>query len=300
MSSWENVLNNFPPEHRLELTEGEQAYIPVYATEAFAADYKETRCLFARFLTPGIWCEGVGTSWKFTSNNETLVTKKFRFLVLHLDEVDNFDFIQRTATYNNKQIKWDTLYSEWKYLNNRKVHFQSPSTSEAEETQPRIPKEIKTAESFITAGSDPEPDSDEESTHSKSSTDKDTLNVSNLLQEAETRIVATLQKLTSRPSTPSPQGTPSRSTSTLPGSSKLSIPEESSLPTPPVSKGKSKGRTFTPDPCQLFEILASPSNTRCSPVRDTTCTERKPQGNTTADPSSPATFRKNRPTTETT
>ena len=94
MSSWEDVLNNFPPEHRLELTEEERAYIPVYATEAFAADYKETRCLFARFLTPGIWCEGIGTSWKFTLNNKALITHKFRFLVLHLDEVDDFDFIQ--------------------------------------------------------------------------------------------------------------------------------------------------------------------------------------------------------------
>ena len=135
MSSWETILSNFPPEDQLELTEEKQAYIPVYATEAFAADYKDTRCLFARFLTPGIWCEGVGTSWKFTLNNEALVPSKFRFLVLHLDEVNNFDFIQCTATYNNKQIKWDTLYSEWKYLNNRKVHFQSPSTSEAEDTQ---------------------------------------------------------------------------------------------------------------------------------------------------------------------
>jgi len=94
MSSWETVLSNFPPEDQLELTEEEQAYIPVYATDAFAADYKDTRCLFARFLTPGIWCEGVGTSWKFTANNEALVTRKFRFLVLHLDEVNDFDFIQ--------------------------------------------------------------------------------------------------------------------------------------------------------------------------------------------------------------
>jgi len=59
MSSWETILNNFPSKDQLELTEEEQAYIPVYATNAFAADYKETRCLFARFLTPGIWCKGV-------------------------------------------------------------------------------------------------------------------------------------------------------------------------------------------------------------------------------------------------
>ena len=93
MSSWDTILNNFTPEQQLDLTEPEQDYIPVYATDAFAAYYKETRCLFARFLTPGIWCEGVETPWKFTANNEALVTHKFRFLILHLDEVNNFDFI---------------------------------------------------------------------------------------------------------------------------------------------------------------------------------------------------------------
>jgi len=94
MSSWETILDNFPPEERLDLTEPEQDYIPVYATDAFAAYYKEIRCLFACFLTPGIWCEGVGTPWKFTANNETLEARKFRFLVLHLNEVNDFDFIQ--------------------------------------------------------------------------------------------------------------------------------------------------------------------------------------------------------------
>jgi len=231
MTSWQTILGNFPTEDQLELTEKEQMYIPVYTTNAFAMDYKDTRCLFALFQEPAIWCEGVGTPWKFTADNTDLTTRKFQFLVSHLNEVENFDFIQGTATYNGKQIKWDTLYPKWKYLNNRRVHFQSPSTSEAEE---------------------------EGSTHSKSSTNKDTLNVSNLLQEAETRIVATLQKLTSRPSTPSPQRTPSCQASTLPGSSKLSIPEESSLPTPPISKGKAKEE---PLPQTLASSLRSPQAT---------------------------------------
>jgi len=210
MSSWDTILGNFTPEQQLNLTEPEQDYIPVYATEAFAAYYNETRCLFARFLTPGIWCAGVGTPWKFTANNKELATRKFRFLVLHLDEVNDFDFIQRTATFHGKQIKWDSTDSKWKYLNNRTVHFQSPSTSDAEEIT--IPGDFEKESSDTTEyKSNPS---------TPSSEGEDTLNVSNLLQEAETRIVATIQKLTSRPSTPSPQGTPSRPTSTLPGSSK--------------------------------------------------------------------------------
>jgi len=262
MTSWQTILDNFPPKSQLELTKEEQAYIPVYATEAFAADYKETRCLFARFQEPAIWCEGLGTIWKFTSDNSELLPRKFQFLISHLDEVEQFDFVQRTATYYDKQIKWDTLHSEWKYLNNRKVHFQSPSTSEAEDAKSGL-GQLETEEHNTSEASDHE-ESDKESVHSKSSTDEDTLNVSNLLQETETRIVAAIQKLTSRPSTPSPQQTPSHPASTLPGSSKLSIPEESSLPTPPVSKGKTKEEPLP----QTFASSSRSSET--TPVPTTT------------------------------
>ena len=77
MSSWEIILDNFPPENQLELTEEEQAYILVYTTNAFAADYTDTRYLFALFQAPAIWYKGVGTIWKFTSDNTELTTRKF-------------------------------------------------------------------------------------------------------------------------------------------------------------------------------------------------------------------------------
>ena len=93
MTSWQTILDNFLPEYQLELTEEEQAYIPVYATNAFAADYKDTRCLFAQFQEPAIWCEGIGTTWRFTSDNSELTTRKFRFLISHLDKVKNFNFV---------------------------------------------------------------------------------------------------------------------------------------------------------------------------------------------------------------
>jgi len=274
MTSWQTILDNFLPEYQLELTEEEQAYIPVYATNAFAADYKDTRCLFAQFQEPAIWCEGIGTTWRFTSDNSELTTRKFRFLISHLDEVKNFDFVHWTATYNDKQIKWDTLYSEWKYLNNRKVHFQSPSTSEVEETQPSSPREFKKEGSNNSEESDKDNKSDKESIHSKSSTDEDILNISNLLQEAETQIVATIQKLTSHPSTPSPQQTPSHPASMLPGSSKLSIPEESSFPTPPLSKGKAKEEPLP----QTFTSSSRSSETTPVPTATQPKTPPTPKG----------------------
>jgi len=278
MSSWETILDNFPPEDQLELTEEEQAYMPVYTTNAFAADYKDTRCLFALFQTLAIWCKGVGTIWKFTSDNTELTTRKFQFLVQHLDKIENFDFIQQTTTYNNKQIKWDTLYPKWKYLNNRKVHFQSLSTSEAEETKPSIPGEFEEEESDKSERSNKSDKSEEESEHSKSPIPEDNniAKVDKLLQQTEATVAPAIQKLASRPSTPSPQETPLCQTSMLPGSSKLSIPEESSLPTPPVSKGKGKQ---VPPPQTLASALRS---LQASPVPTTTQPEtpQLPKGNT--------------------
>ena len=118
MTSWEIILDLFPQDQRLELTDLEKDYLPIYATEAFAADYKDVRCIFAYFVQSAIWCKGIGSVWRFTSDNTELIPRKFRVLVHHLDEVENFDFVLCTAQFHRKQIKWDTGSDQWKYLNN--------------------------------------------------------------------------------------------------------------------------------------------------------------------------------------
>ena len=54
MSSWDHVLELFPPTKRLELTDLEADYLPLYATNRFAAFFKDTCCIFALFQTPAI------------------------------------------------------------------------------------------------------------------------------------------------------------------------------------------------------------------------------------------------------
>ena len=80
MTSWEIILDLFPQEKRLELTSLEEDYLPVYATQAFAAYYKETRCIFAYFVQSAIWCEGIGNIWRFTSDNTELIPRSFDIL----------------------------------------------------------------------------------------------------------------------------------------------------------------------------------------------------------------------------
>ena len=77
MTSWEIILDLFPQEKRLELTNLEEDYLPVYTTQTFAASYKDTRCIFAYFVQSAIWCKGIGNIWQFTSDNTELVLRKF-------------------------------------------------------------------------------------------------------------------------------------------------------------------------------------------------------------------------------
>ena len=118
MTSWEIILDLFPQEQQLSLTNKEQDYLPVYVTNAFAAIYKDTRCIFALFVQSAIWCKGPQDIWQFTSDNKELLPSKFRYLVHHLDKVEDFDFVLCTAQFHGKQIKWDTRSNQWKYLNN--------------------------------------------------------------------------------------------------------------------------------------------------------------------------------------
>ena len=114
------------------------------------------------------------------------------------------------------------------------VHFQCPSTLEAEETKPSIPRGFEKEESNSEGSDNEESYSDKESDKAHTPEDNNTAKVNELLQQTKAIVTSTIQKLASHPNTPSPKGTPLRQTSTLPGSSKLSISEESSLPTLPI------------------------------------------------------------------
>ena len=192
MTSWEIILDLFPQNQRLELTDKEKDYLPVYASEAFAADYKDVRCIFAYFVQSAIWCEGLGNIWRFTSDNTELIPRKFRYLIHHLDEVENFDFVLRTAQFHGKQIQWDAGSDQWKYLNNRKVHFQSPSTLEAEETKPSIPGEFEKENSNSESSDSEGSNSDKEADKAHTPEDDDTAKVDELLRQTEATVTSTI------------------------------------------------------------------------------------------------------------
>jgi len=108
----------------------------------------------------------------------------------------------------------------WKYHNNRTVHFNETPT--------------KGTNSALNSEEEGESESKEED----SEPDKDTAQVKDLLRRAETTVTLAIQKLSSRPGTPSSMNSPLPKTSPLPGKSQLSTTEIYQVPTPPVSKGK--------------------------------------------------------------
>jgi len=131
------------------------------------------------------------------------------------------------ALYQDRFIKWHQTKNKWIYLNHCTVHFESPSTSDAED-------HAKTA----SEGSDKDQSEEEtEKIVSEEHNKDDTARVESLLQRAETTVTSAIQKLQTRPSTPCSQ------TSPLPSSSRLLPVETTQIPMPLVSKGKQRAPT---------------------------------------------------------
>jgi len=224
MNLWEKCKSSFAT--KFLLTNEEQEHIPAIYYNAFAANDKGTRVLFGVFSSYTTYSEGPGHSWRYLDNGEKVTTTVLAVLFSHKDQIEEFDAFQGTALYQDRFIKWNCTENKWIYLNNWTVHFESPSTSDAED-------HAKTA----SEGSDSD-QSEEETKQIILENDKeDTVQVESLLQQAESTVTLAIQKLQTRPSTPQPS-TPWSQTSPFPSSSKLPPVESTSIPTPPVSKGK--------------------------------------------------------------
>jgi len=226
MNLWEQCKAQFAT--KFLLTKEEQEHVPAIYYNAFAANDKGNRVLFGAFSTYATYSEGPGHSWRYLDNGEKVTANVLVVLFSHKDQIEEFDAFQGTALYQDRFIKWHQSENKWLYLNHRTVHFESPSTSNAE-TQAKTASE----------GSDDDQSEDEaEQIIPKDTDEDDTARVESLLQRAETTVTSAIQKLQTRPSTPRPT-TPRSQTSPFPSSSRLPI-ETTQAPTPPVSKGKQR------------------------------------------------------------
>ena len=144
------------------------------------------------------------------------------------DQVTDFDLYTGTVKFNNKNVIWTPIH-QWKYCNNRTVHFNETLT---EGTNSELSQSSR-----------------------ESNPDEDTAQVKDLLRWAETTVMSAIQKLSSQAGTPDLTDSPLPKASPLLGKSKLSTTEVSQTATPPISKGKAPAppptRTSTSSSSQI-------------------------------------------------
>ena len=105
MSRWEIVRQTYPT--KFELTEAETHHLPYTSTESFATNIQGTRILFGKFGSEAIYSRGVGHTWKYENDRETVEEAHFKASFVDHKLVDKLDFHKGTAEFWGKEIKYN-------------------------------------------------------------------------------------------------------------------------------------------------------------------------------------------------
>jgi len=209
-----------------------------------------------------MWNVPPSKTWTDYDSSKDIALETLTDLVLYFHQVTDFDLYTGKARFNNKDVIWTPIH-QWKYHNNRTVHFNKT----------------------LTEGTNSELSSDKSS--DKSNPDEDTAQVEDLLRQAETTVTSAIQKLSSQTGTPEPTDSPLPKASPLLGKSKLSTTEVSQTATSPVSKGK----VPAPPPAGTRTSSSSPRPTQTTLLSSTTKSlaplSRNPKGTTLLVKSNP-------------
>jgi len=235
MIFWEKVLLKYPT--KLQASEEDTKYLPIVFSKWFIAYDQGERVIFAWLHDDCVWSIPPTKTWTNYNTSKDISLETLTDLVPYFHQVTDFDLYTGRVKYNNKDVIWTPIH-QWKYRNNRTVHFNETPTE----------------------GTNSEHSSDEAS--NKSNLDEDTAQVEDLLRQAETTVTSAIQKLSSRAGTPEPTNSPLPKASLLLGKSKLSTAEVSQTATPPISKGKAPPtRTSTssssPQPTQTAALSST-------------------------------------------
>src|SRR5260221_4165441 len=219
MSLWDEHITRYPT--KLSLTPEELDHLSVLFEDHFAANIDGHCILFARWGSDALYSQGQAHSWRSLDDNSPVYPEILRKAFPNEEHLQQINVYKGTGIYQGKEIKWDKNRVQWSYLNNRTVHFNNSATSSAEHSSPDSPAE------------------------------DDTARVEEILQRTETTVTSAIQKLKAPSNPPSRPGTPSSRPKTPAGPSSLqtssvlrttqstsTVQPTSSLPTPPVSKGK--------------------------------------------------------------
>jgi len=263
MTFWDTIYNKYPT--KLHPTTEEVKTLPIALFNWFVANDQGERVRFAQLYDNCIWNIKPEQLWVYFQSNLPVERENILGLIPYIHQVTEFDFYTGEAKYNNKDVCWAPGLWQWKYCNNRTVHFNETPTE----------------------GTNSALNSDKESDSKDSEQDEDTAQVEDLLRQAETTVTSAIQKLSSRAGTPDLTYLPLPKASPLLGKSKLSTTEVSQTATPPVSKGKAPAlppaRTSASSSSLQPTQTASLSSTTKPPVP----LSRNPKGTTPPTKSNP-------------
>jgi len=155
MIFWEKVLLKYPT--KLQASEEDAEHLPIVFSKWFIAYDQGERVIFAQLHDDCMWSVPPNKVWTDYNSNKEIPLETLTNLVPYLDQVTDFDLYIGRAKYNNKDIIWTPIH-QWKYRNNRTVHFNET----------------------LTEGTNSELSSDEAS--NKSNLDEDTAQVEDLLR----------------------------------------------------------------------------------------------------------------------
>jgi len=258
MIFWEKVLIKYPM--KLQATEEDAENLPIVFHKWFVANNQGEKVIFARLHDECVWNVPPSKNWTDYQTNKEISLETLTDLVPYFHQVTNFDLYTGRVKFNNKDVIWTPIH-QWKYHNNRTVHFNETLT--------------KGTNSKLSSDKGP----------SKLDPDEDIAQVKDLLRQAETTVTSAIQKLSSRAGTPDPTDLPLPKASPLLRKSKLSTTEVSQTATPPVSKGKAPA----PPPTRTSTSSSSPQPTQTTALSSTTKPlappSRNPKG--TAQPAKP-------------
>jgi len=170
MIFWEKVLLKYPT--KLEATEEDAENLPIVFRDWFVAYDQEERVIFARLHNDCMWNIPPSKTWTDFDSNKDVPLETLTDLVPYFHQVTNFNLYTGKVKFNNKDVIWTPIH-QWKYRNNRTVHFNKT----------------------LTEGTNSELSSDKSS--NKSNPDKDTAQVEDLLRQAETTVTSAIRKLSS-------------------------------------------------------------------------------------------------------
>jgi len=125
MIFWEKVLLKYPT--KLEATKEDTKSLPIVFPKWFVANDQGEKVIFAQLLDDCVWNIPPSKSWTDYQTNKEIALETLTDLVPYFHQVTNFDLYTGKAKFNNKDIIWTPIH-QWKYCNNRTVHFNETPT----------------------------------------------------------------------------------------------------------------------------------------------------------------------------